>query len=447
MRRLAALILPLLAASCSLVPAYQPPRVALPASWQAPAPVEAATASQAWWTHFNSTELDQLQATAARQNPDLAAAQARIAQAEAGLRIAGADHWPALEATATATHSGGGQGDGSTRRQGALGASYLVDLWGQVAATRSASQASLESVRAAEDGTRLRLQADIARLYIQALASADRIRIARDNLDNARATLGLIEARARLGKDSALELAQQRAAVARQEAELPQLHASYQAYLNALALLQGLPPEGFALHANSLDALALPRIAARQPAELLARRPDIRQQEALLRAANADIGSARAALLPRFSLSAQGLISEASGASSTGTELGAALTAPLFEGGRLRAEVDRSHARFDELAADYRRTVLTALQEVEDALVVLQSSEQRLASSREAAAQAREAARLAELRYRAGSVDFLTVLSTQQARLTAEDLLAQASLARHSSAISLVQVLGGGTTP
>lgn len=449
MRRLAALAPALFLAGCSLAPDYQPPEQALPATWQAPAPETPATpaAAGAWWTRFGSPELDQLQAAAARQNLDLAAARARIAQAEAALRIAGAERWPAAAASASAARAGGEQGDGSSRRQGALGASYLLDLWGEARSATEAARASLDSVRAAEDGTRLLLQADIARLYIQALAFADRIRIARANLDNARATLALIETRERLGRDSALELAQQRAAVARQEAELPQLQAGYSASLHALALLLGQVPEGFALKATGLGALSAHPVAPRQPAELLARRPDIRRQEALLRAANADIGAARAALLPRFSLSAQGLLSEAGGASSTGTELAAALTAPLFEGGRLRAGVERSRARYDELAADYRRTLLAALQEVEDALVGLQASERRLSAAAEAAAQSRQAAQLAELRFRAGSVDFLTVLSTQQARLSAEDQLALAQQARHGAAVALAQALGGDAAP
>lgn len=446
MNRFALSAAALLLAGCSLAPSYQAPSLDMPTAWQAAARA-GDTRQQAWWTQFGSDELNTLMEQARTGSLDLAAAQARLRQARANLITARADWWPGLDMSSTATRNNSGSSNSDTgkeRYQTSLSASYELDLFGATRSAVDSAQASLEASEYSLRSTVLVLQASVATTFLQAVSISDRIRIAEQNLASARETLALIEVRERLGLDSGLELAQQRASVASQEAELPSLRAQQRAFLNALAVLLGRAPEGFALKTNALAGLTLPAIAAGQPGDLLTRRPDILLAEAQLRAANADIGSARAALFPRITLSAQGVLTDlGSGGNSSGSNLVAGLTAPLFQGGRLRAGVLRSEARAEELAANYRQTVLTGLQEAEDALVNVQSSEQRQTSLEEAARQAREAYRLAELRYKAGSVDFLTVLSAQQARLNAEDRLSQAQLARQSAAVDLFKALGG----
>jgi outer membrane protein TolC len=199
------------------------------------------------------------------------------------------------------------------------------------------------------------------------------------------------------------------------------------------------------LHVNGtgLAALRVPAIAPGQPAALLYRRPDIRRAEADLIAANADIGAARAALFPSLNLNLDAAFTNTP-VKTTTTAIGASLLAPIFQGGRLRANVRLTEERKAELVETYRKTVLVALQEVEDALAAIKGSRQRVAQLTTSFQEARNAYRLSRVQYEAGAIDFTTLLDAQRTQIVAEDNLALARFERLAAVVDLIRALGGG---
>lgn len=442
-------------AGCSMIPDYERPAVPTPAAWQLASAEDAAPMAVApgWWTRFGSAELDALMDEATAANHDLAAAMHRIDQARATVRVSTAPLLPTLDGSGSGSRENSRR-DGVTSKpsnqlRGGLTAAYELDLWGRNRAGLAASEARLEASRFDYQAVALALQSDLATTYAQGLTAKDRLAIARQNLAAARELLRLVESQFEEGAASALEVAQQRAAVAQFEAQIPQLAQQLQASEHAVAILLGRAPGDYRIAAQSLGVLTLPSIAPGQPSRLLERRPDVARAEANLIAANADIGAARAAFFPSVDLSLGGTLGYVAGAAATGgttglLSLAGALSAPIFSGGRLEGELDRSKASKAELAESYQQTVLTAFREVADALVGVNASEDRQVLLASAAEQARTAFRLSQARYRAGTIDFLTVLDAQRTQLSAEDSLVQADQARYGAAVDLFRALGGG---
>lgn len=437
-------------AGCSLVPDYERPSVPTQTAWSTPpaASTAALPVSADWWQHFESPELDKLMAEALAANQDLAAAIARIDQARANTRIAGAPLLPSVEAsgstsgtrtrTSQRTHN-------SSSGDALLTASYEIDLWGKNAAGLESAKHALTASAFDKEALVLVIQSEVASTYFDAVSLKQRLAIARENLAAAQQVLKLVQIQMAQGAATALDLAQQRTAVATFEAQIPTLEQQLAADQTSLAILLGRAPGGTAVARDKLDALTLPAIAAGQPADLLGRRPDIAEAEASLKAAHADIGVARAAFYPSLTLSASAAISGlATSGASTAASIAAGLIAPIFEGGALEGQLDLTKARKEELVATYRQTVLTSFKEVEDALSTVETSAARVRSLQTAADQAREAFRLAQLSYSAGASDFLTVLDAQRTLLDNEDSLVQAERDRFTAAASLFKALGGG---
>jgi NodT family efflux transporter outer membrane factor (OMF) lipoprotein len=437
-------------AGCSLVPDYERPSTPAQPAWSTPAAasVAAVPVSADWWQHFASPELDALMAEALAANQDLAAAIARIDQARANTRIAGAPLLPSVEASGSTsgTRSRTNQHThGSSSGEALLTASYEIDLWGKNASGLESSKHTLTATAFDGDALALVIQSEVASTYFDAVSLRQRLAIARENLAAAQQVLKLVQIQMAQGAATALDLAQQRTAVATFEAQIPTLEQQLAADQTSLAILLGRAPGGTTVERDKLDALTLPAIAAGQPADLLERRPDIAEAEASLKAANADIGVARAAFYPSLTLSASAAISGlATSGASTAASIAAGLIAPIFEGGALEGQLDLTKARKQELVASYRQTVLTSFKEVEDALSTVETSAARVRSLQTAADQAREAFRLAQLSYGAGASDFLTVLDAQRTLLDNEDSLVQAERDRFTAAASLFKALGGG---
>lgn len=448
-------------AGCSLIPPDGTPEQALPAQYSDGA-VTARSDLTDWWRHFTNDELVAAVARAQTTNPDLAAAVARIEQARASLRAANAPLLPTVDASLGSTRtwvSGdsfgggggfgggfrggfGGGGFGGTQHQAGVNVSYEADLFGRIRAGIAAADARYVASRYERDAVELATLAATADGFVTATGLRERLAIARANLLSNRQVLTIVEARLREGKNSRLEVAQQRTTVANVEASVAALEQQLREAGNALAVLQGEVPDARVAGATSLAALSLPGIAAGQPAELLTHRPDIARAEAELVAANADIGVARAAMLPRFTLSGSGNFGLEP--VSTIGSLAAALAAPIFQGGRLAAEVERTRARRAELVANYRNVVLTATREVEDALNAIAASAKRRAALDVAAEEARAATRLARELFLAGRSDFLTLLNAQTTQFAAEDAATDARRTEFSAAIALYRALGGG---
>jgi len=443
-------VLPLLMATalaaCSMAPDYERPEAGTPETWSAGERegMDVAADTQ-WWTAFGDPELTLLMQMALANNLDIEQALARVEQARGAARAAGSSLLPQVNGSGSAGRSE--MRGGATRESADIGlsASYALDIWGRYRDEARSAGLSLDATEYDKDGAALIVQSQVATTYFTILTLKDRIAIAEDSLKAARDTLDIVEARYEAGSISGLDLAQQRNTVATIEAGIPALKADRAANENALAILLARVPGRFAVETATLDTVALPAIAAGQPSDLLERRPDIRGAEARLKAANADIGAARAAFFPSLDLSASVTRSFATAsAAETVGSLGASLLAPIFSGGSLEGNLQSATGRQTELAANYRLTVLNSFAEVENSLVNVEATAARAASLAVAADEARKAYELSLARYRAGASDLLSVLDAQRSWLSARDSAAQARLNRYSTAVDLFVALGGG---
>lgn len=446
-----AAMLPLMLAGCAgLSEAYRRPDPNAPAGWFGrPAAADEAFPDRQWWSAFASPELDGLMRDAQSANHDLRAATARVEQARARARIAAAGLYPALTANLAADRSKSGGNEASNSISLGAQASYELDLWGLNRETARSGEAALLASRFGQEVVRLSLAADLANDYFQLLSFNDRLRTAQDNLALARRLLALVEAQKTAGRVSALELARQRSQVASNEATIPPLRQQRQVVRDALAVLLARNPGDAPDPRGSLRGLELPAVTSGLPARLIERRPDVRQAEAELIAANADVNAARAAVLPSLTLAAGGGWRAASvgalfGSGSGFASLAATLAGTIFDGGRKRGQVELASARRTELVETYLLAVRSSLRDVEDAFAGVDEFARQEAQQVAAAQHAREALRLAELRYKAGAVDFSTVLDAQRTLLSAESSVDQVRLARFTAHVGLYRALGGG---
>lgn len=453
--RLAGAVLPvLILAACAQVKYADPPELSgavVPAAWAAPgAEARDAWPSPDWWRGFGSDELNGLIKSVKNQNTDLAAAAERVAQAQARLKIAGAPLLPTVDASA----SGDRFGRISASKPGAdlgasIGASFEVDFWGRNAAEFAAARASLAASRFDRETVAITITSATADGYFRVLSLRERIALARRNLANAERVLSLVEARARSGAVSQLDLARQRAQVEGQRAGIPPLEAQEFAARLTLAVLLGRAPAAIDIRAGTLGGVRVPEAAFGVPSALLARRPDIARAEADLAAASADITAARAAFYPDIRLS--GSLSSGSNALSglfqstnIAYAVGASVLQTIFDGGARAGGLELAEARKRELVHAYRGAVVAAVSDVEGALMDLDASAREEALRRSEAEQARIAFELAETRYRSGAEDLLTVLDAQRTLFAAQDRVAQVRFERISALITLYRSLGGG---
>jgi outer membrane protein, multidrug efflux system len=453
-RRTAPLLAALeLGACASLIHPPTPPVPAVPPAYTEPQSVDGAAPAVDWWRAFGSADLSDLIAQALDANPDIAIAAEHVRQAEAQVRIAGATLFPELSFGAATSRresrESGGTLAGSSSTSATLSASYEIDLWGRNAFGVRAARAGLRATRFDEETARLTVVAGVADAYFQVLSLRGRLVIARDNLVIAQRVLKVVDSRVRNGANSELDRARQETAVLSQQAAIPPLQLQERQTLIALAILLGRAPEGFDTPASSVDGLTVPRVAPGLPSQLLVRRPDLASAEAQIAAANADVGAARAALLPSIQLTGSaGLASTALinvlKAPTLALSIGASLLQPIFNGGRLRAQVTIAESREQELALVYRRSVFAALADVESALSATSYTDEQAALQQEVLEQAQLALRLAEVRYREGADDLLVLLDSQRTLFQAQDQLRQLRLAQLQASVDLFKALGGG---
>jgi NodT family efflux transporter outer membrane factor (OMF) lipoprotein len=428
---------------------------------------EAALPPLGWWRGFRSRELTDIIEQARESNLDIAAAIARIVQADAQARIAGAALLPIVDSDGGVTRSkssqninntgvggSGGVGGGQPRTvyRAALTASYEIDFWGKNRAALQSAEETAVAARFDREVIALTTMVTTANAYFQVLASQDRLRVARENLASATRVLDLIKLRLQAGTASELETSQQESLVNNVRASLPPLEQVLRQNKIALAVLMGIPPERVTIRGGSLRAIAIPRVTPGLPAELITQRPDIREAEAQLAAANADVANARAQLLPSITLTGTGGYQSAAlktlfEPQSTFYSLAAGLTQPIFEGGRLTGNVDLQKGRQDELLQNYRKAIVSGFGDVETALSAIRQTSEAERLEARVVESSRRAFDISEQRLREGTVDLVTVLNTQQTLFQAQDALAQARLARLQAIVSLYQALGGGWLP
>jgi NodT family efflux transporter outer membrane factor (OMF) lipoprotein len=427
-----------------------------------PAIAEAALPPLDWWHGFRSRELTEIIEEARSANLDIAAAVARIVQADAQARIAGAPLLPGVTLNGSATRfrpsqttgSGGGSSGPSefNNLSGSLTASYEIDFWGK---NRSALRAAEETAVASRyDREVVGLTATVAtaNAYFQVLAAQDMLRSTRENEKSATRVLNLIQQRVNAGTASALDTAQQESLVNSQRALIPPLEQTLTQNRNALALLIARPPERVRIRGGSLNSITYPRVTPGLPSELLAQRPDIREAEAQLAAANANVENARAQMLPSITLTGEGgyqsaVLRTLLRPESAFFNLAAGLTQPIFDGLRLQGNLDYQKGKQDELLQNYRKAVISGFVDVENALDGIRQTALRERLQFEVVKSSQRAFDISEQRLNQGTIDMVTVLQTQQTLFIAQLAYVQARLAHVQAVVSLYQALGGGWLP
>jgi len=461
-RWLAAVCIAASSAGCLLTKDLPDPALDIPGGYKAARLSDVdAPPTLDWWRGFRSPELTDLMEEAQTVNLDIAAAVARFIQADAQARVTGAVLLPSLSGTGQQTYSrtSGSSASGLTNGgretvnyQASLSASYELDFWGKNRDAAQAAEETAVATRFDRDVVALTTLTSVANAYFQVIASQDRIRTAERNIASATRILEAIRQRLKAGTGTDLDVAQQESVLANQKALVPPLRQTLAQNVNALATLVARPPESVRITGGSLNQIAAPRVTPGLPSELLTQRPDIRRQEAQLASATANVGSARAQFFPSIQLTGSGGYQSSSLVSlfqphAAFFNVVGSLTQPIFDGGRILGNFELTKAKQDELLQTYRKTVVSAFADVDNALVSIRQTTEKLRLQREVVASSRRAFQLAEQQLRAGTADIVTVLNTQLTLFQAEDSLWQAQLARLLAIVSLYQALGGGWEP
>jgi NodT family efflux transporter outer membrane factor (OMF) lipoprotein len=456
---------------CAVGPDYHPPETQVPSTWDgqnvvtpdqpsktAANPVELVE----WWNAFKDPTLSSLVEMAVRANLDLRLAEARIRQARAARGVAGAPLWPELDATALYQRSQGSSeaaGGGAIATAGGLrnlwqaglDASWEIDIFG---GTRRGIEAATADLRAAVEDRRdvlVTLVGDVGNNYISLRGLQQQIAIARENLKAQQHTADITQKRHDAGFVGGLDVATAKAQVATTEATIPVFESSARAAIYSLGVLLGREPA--ALEKDLARQAPIPptplAIPVGLPSDLLRRRPDIRRAEAQLHAATARIGVATADLFPKFNLAGSFGFSASDVTridrwTSNFWSWGPTVTWPIFAGGRIYWNIKVQDALTEQALLTYEKTVLTALKDVETALVAYAKEQQHRKSLSEAVVNNRKAVELAMILYVAGKSDFLNVLIAQRSLFATEDALAQSTSTVDTNLIALYKALGGG---
>ena len=442
-----------LLASCAVGPDYQRPAVDLPgqfAGLPAGNADAASLAKQNWREVFADPALRQLIDEALTAGPDALLAAARIREAEAMAGVSRAPLYPQASLSLNTSPTVRQPGDSQTSSYlGGAGISWEIDLWGRYRRASEAARADLLASEEARYAMQASLVASVARYYYQLATLHDTYVITERGARNQAEVLRLVHRLSAAGISTAAEERQQESALATTEASLPTLRRQIAETGNALAVLIGRHPG--ALQVDTPSQLNLPgRIPAGLTSSLLEQRPDIRQAEARLDAANARVGEAKAMFFPSLSLTAlfggvsTSLSDVVKGSAPDVVSVGPNLLLPLFAGGQIYFNREAAQARLDQAVISYRKTILNALGEVANGLVAYETSDDLMAKQATRVAASREAMRLAELRFRAGTANFLEVLDAQRQLLAAETEEAQALLERRLALVNIYLALGGG---
>lgn len=448
----------LLSGCFAVGPDYQPPAINAPPVWNEAAqtqPQNPETLAR-WWEEFSDPVLTGLVLDAIAANPDIATAKAQLRQARAEVGVAGAALGPTVDGSSSGTRSKSSEetGSGSIRNSYSVGidASWEADIFGGnrrgLEAAEADADAAVESLR----DVQVSIVAEVVTNYITLRVAESRLALAQDNLTDQTETYDIAVFRQQAGLVSELDVLQARTDLDSERASLPSFRTTAATARHRLAILLNLAPGALSerLAANSSNIPFLSREAAVGiPADTLRQRPDVRQAERKLAAQTARLGVAEAARYPSFTLSGSlGLdaltIAALQGASAGAWSLAAAISAPIFQSGKLDANVESADAQVEQARLAYRAAILTALEDVENALVTLNNTLERRERLTEATRSAEEASELARQRYSGGLVDFLTVLDSQRTLRNLEDSLASNAGDVATAQAQLYKALGGG---
>ena len=458
-------------AGCAVGPDFMKPRNSLADVRLAPRPEHASdvpTANAAvpadWWLLFNDALLAQLQTRAHASNLDLQMAAERIEQSRAQLGISAAQLLPSVSAGASYAREAlsehgkfaalGAPTGPSNFWQLGFDASWEIDLWGRAQRAREGAAAALEATTYEREAARVTLAAEVARTYLQLRGTQAQLDIAGQNLTIAERTLHLAESRERNGVATRFETSSARAQLATIRASIPELAQRRNALMNGLALLLGEPPR--TLDAQLRDALPLPSMPSRVPlgvpSELAHRRPDILRAEAQLHAATAAIGVAKADFYPRVGLKGRFGVEAFAGGDLNSWDsrffsVGPTVYLPIFQGGRLTQRLALNEARQKTAALAYRKTVLQAWHEVDNALDAWAAQQRQHDQLQVSFEQNKQALNAAERGYQQGATDYLSVLTAQLNVLSSQTRLNASATDATLTAVNLYKSLGGGWHP
>lgn len=451
--------------ACALGPNYQRPALDMPANWTVEEPFRAGRPEEAvrrekWWEIFSDEKLNALEADAIAHNPSLAIAKQRLDQARALVTVNRAALFPQLNANLGAAREKSSANrplslynfpNASTVQNdfnAGFSVQYEVDLFGGVRRQAEAARASEQQTRADLENARLVITAELAADYFGLRALDAEIDVVRQNISAQRRALEFVTSRHDMGVASGLDLAQAQSQLDSTVTQIDLLRVQRAQFEHALASLVGANAPTFGI-APTLTQLSVPPIPIGVPSDLLERRPDVASAERAMAAANAQIGVAKAAYFPSVPLTAaygveSNQLASLFGAASTLWSLGIAATGSLFDAGRLSANIDFAQAGYRATVENYRQTVLTAMQEVQDGLT---GSANLARAAGEASAAVRSAQRVVDLandRYAGGLATYLDVVTAEQALLANQRLQVQINGQQVLTAVYLVKALGGG---
>lgn len=451
----------LLLSGCVVGPDYKTPDAALPAKFTESAAASVGnTTLDPWWEDFHDKRLNAFVAQGMNENLDVLAALERISEAQANVVLAGAGAWPQISANGTAIAEGqdgsllqqqnGGSHSQSKTLNAGLGASWLLDLFGQYARARESANASLDAAYDNVNVARLAYLSNLSTTYISARFFQEALALNRLNLDSRQETLKLTEDIRAAGAASSLDVVQAEGLVNQTLAELPPLEIGFYQSANSMATLLGVPAGTITPSLIKGSGQPMPRYAAKAgiPADLIRNRPDIRRAERSLAAATAQIGVAESQLYPALTLDgtigASRVISAATGNLTTWS-FGPTLILPIFNGGALRAQVDLADSQAKQQYIAWKQTVLNAVEEVESAQAALIRDYQTVAALRRLVASNEEALSLARESYKGGASTILDVLDAERNVANSRLTLAASIRTLATDYVALNAAIGGGS--
>ncbi|HEV8342097.1 MAG TPA: efflux transporter outer membrane subunit [Candidatus Binatia bacterium] len=463
----------LLAGGCMVGPNYRQPDVPVPSAWKEAqgggVDIRSAELTR-WWTAFNDSLLNSLVERAVQSNLDLRLAEARIREARASRAVTAAGAWPTVDVSGSYAHIRNSENALPLPSQGGapspavsggdlehhlfktgFDASWEIDLFGGVRRSVEGAEANIDASVEDRRAALMTLLGDVAKNYIDLRSFQRRLTVARANLKAQQETLDLTTVRFQVGLASDLDVARAEAQVNTTAAQIPSLESFLKQAAHRLDVLLGSEPGALAEELSTEAPIPVlpPEVLVGLPSELLRRRPDIRRAERQLAAATAQIGAATADLFPKFSLTGSaGLQSfSASDWFTSGSRfwsVGPTVRWPIFDAGRIRANIEVRNAQQEQALRQYEKAILTALEEVENSLVNYAKEQARYRSLTGAVSANRRAVEMANELYLSGLQDFLNVLDAQRSLFTVENDLAQSEATMASNLVSLYKALGGG---
>lgn len=436
-------LLTLVLSGCSmLVPNYHRPQVPIASKWSSSltaAEKPAVPVSGPWWQDFGSSELNGLMKSGLAENYSLQAAYNRIEEARGTAELDGAPRYPTLALGGLYTRQNNFSTTSKTSVYGQ--ATYETDFWGKNQDKYHSAQQLASAAAYDAETVKMTLAANIANTYFQLLSLDERIQLAQKISGDEQHILNLVQTQATLGAGSNLEVEQQRNVLQTYQATVFSLQQQRDQARFSLAVLVGQSPESFSISSQNLSKVSDPAPQLSFPANLLRRRPDIQAAEARLISTNYDVGAARASFLPSILVTPLAGINTLAGASVW--SLIGTLTQPIFSGGALSGQLHFDKAHSQEMANNYKQTLLTAFQDVETQISAVDQFTQAEKINDDAVVSAQQANRLALIQYKLGSIDYQTLLTVERTLYQAEDTSLQVKLQRLQASVGLFRALGG----